>query len=161
MVEEKLKLPQGNVYAFPSDGSDATSAPDAAATALGLVQQAADAFRSLEDRVRETEARAQAAAADACEKLRKAEMQVEASEQAYRELLATVDKKLREASAAVQFAEANTRVQTEKRAAAEHRAQQAEATARGAIRTLCCVEEAIRNKLLAHVSQSGMLAEAC
>jgi hypothetical protein len=161
MVEEKLKLPQGNVYAFPSDGPGATSAPDDAATTLGLVQQAADAFRWLQDRLRETEARAQAAAAEACEKLRKAEMQVEASEQAYRELLATVDKKLREASAAVQLAEANTLIQVDKRTAAEYRAQQAEATARGAMRTLCCVEEAIRDKLLAHVSQDETLAEAC
>jgi hypothetical protein len=160
MVQQQLKLPEGNIYAFPSDVPGATSTPREAIIALGLVQQAAEVFRSLHDRVRDTEARAEAAAADASEKLREAEMRAEACEQAYRELLATVDKKLREASAAVQVAEANTRVQIEKRTAAEHRAQEAEATMRGAMRALLSVEEAIRKKLLAYVSQDGALAEA-
>jgi len=160
MVEEKLKSPQGNIYAFPADGSGATSVPDDAATTLGLVQQAADVLRSLHDRVREAEARVEIVAADASEKLRKAEMRVEASEKAYHELLATVDKKLREASAAIERAEANTRIQTEKRTAAEQRAELAEAAARGAMRSLWSVEEAIRKKLLAQASRSGPLAEA-
>lgn len=158
MVEEKLKLPHGNIYAFPID---ATSAPDDVATTLGLVQQAADVLRAMYDRVREAEARVQAVAADASEKLCKAEMQVEASEKAYRELLETVDKKLREASAAVARAEANTRIETEKRTAAEQRAEQAEAAARGAMRSLWSVEDAIRRKLLPQVSHGGPLAEAC
>lgn len=161
MVEEKLKLPQGNIYAFPTDGPGATSAPDDVVTTLGLVQQAADVLRSMYDRVREAEARVQAVAADASEKLCKAEMQVEASEKAYRELLETVDKKLREASAAVARAEANTRIETEKRTAAEQRAEQAEAAARGAMRSLWSVEDAIRRKLLPQVSHGGPLAEAC
>ena len=121
----------------------------------------ADVLGLWHDRVREAEAQVQAVAADASEKLRQAEMRVEASEKAYRELLATVDRKLREASAAVQLAEANTRIETEKRTAAEHRAQQAEAAARGAMRSLWSVEEAIRKKLLARASQSTPLAKAC
>src|ERR1700742_244126 len=124
MVEELLKLSQGKIYAFPSDAPAAAPAPDDAAITLNLVQQAADVFRSLHERIRETEARAQAASLEASDKLRKAEMRVEASEKAYRELLATVDKKLREASAAITLAEATTRDQVEKRTPAEQRAQQ-------------------------------------
>jgi len=161
MVEEKLKLPQGNIYAFPTDGPGATSTPDDAVMTLALVQQVADVLHSLHDRVRETEARVQAVAADASEKLRKAEMRVEASEKAYRELLETVDKKLREASAAVARAEANTRIETEKRTAAEQRAEQAEAAARGAMRSLWSVEDAIRKKLLTQISHSEPAAKAC
>lgn len=161
MVDEKAKLPQANIYAFPADAPGTTSVPDDTATTLVLVQQAADVLGLWHDRVREAEAQVQAVAADASEKLRQAEMRVEASEKAYRELLATVDRKLREASAAVQLAEANTRIETEKRTAAEHRAQQAEAAARGAMRSLWSVEEAIRKKLLARASQSTPLAKAC
>jgi hypothetical protein len=160
MVEEKLKLPQGNIYAFPADGPGATSAFDDTAMTLGLVQQAADVLLSLHDRVREAEARVQAVAADASEKLRKSEMRVEASEKAYRELLETVDKKLREASVAVARAEASSRIETEKRIAAAQRAELAEAAARGAMRSLWSVEDAIRKKLLAQVSHSGSLAKA-
>jgi hypothetical protein len=161
MVEEKLKLPHGNIYAFPAEVAGAVSAPEEAAAMLGLVQQAADAFRSLHDRLRDTEARAEAAATDASEKLRKAELRIEASDKAYRELLATVDKKLREASAAIKLAEENTRIQTEKRTVAEQRAEQAEVTARGAMRSLWSVEEAIRRKLLGHAPHGAAMAEAC
>src|SRR6476661_3711584 len=50
-----------------------SSAPDEGATALDLVYQAADVFRSMEEHARETEVRAQSLCASALERLRLAE----------------------------------------------------------------------------------------
>jgi hypothetical protein len=57
-----------------------SSAPDREATALDLVYQAADVFRSMEEHARETEAHAQSLCASALERLRLAEMRAEAAE---------------------------------------------------------------------------------
>jgi hypothetical protein len=135
----------GNIYALP--GSQPT--PDEAITALNLVYQAADIFRGLQDRARETEARAQFLCREASEKLRRAEMKAEAAEQAYRALMAAVDQKLKDASRALEQAQANLMAQTDKRTAAEVRTQQAEAETREVKRALVFVEEAIRKRLLA------------
>src|SRR5690242_11525659 len=63
------------------------SAPDKGATALELVYQAADVFRSMEVQARETEARAQSLCTNALERLRLAEMRAEAAERAQREFI--------------------------------------------------------------------------
>jgi hypothetical protein len=139
------QLHSGNVYAFP----DSQPAPDEAITALNLVYQAADIFRGLQDRARETEARAQSLCREASEKVRRSEMKAEAAEQAYRALMAAVDQKLKDASRALEQAQANVMAQTDKRTAAEVRTQQAEAETREAKRALVLVEETIRKRLLA------------
>jgi chromosome segregation ATPase len=136
---------RANIYAFPGSHP----APDEAITALNLVYQAADIFRGLQDRARETEARAQSLCSEASEKLRRAEMKAEAAEQAYRALMAAVDQKLKDASRAHEQAQASLMAQTDKRTAAEARTQQAEAETREAKRALVSVEEAIRKRLLA------------
>ena len=68
-----------NVLGFPP-----ASAPDKGATALDLVYQAADVFRSMEEHARETEARAQSLCTSALERLRLAEVRAEAAERAQR-----------------------------------------------------------------------------
>jgi len=86
-----------NVLSFPPP-------PDKAATALNLVYQAADAFRSMEEHSRETEARAQSLCASALERLRLAEMRAEAAERVQRELTITAEHRLQGACRALQQA---------------------------------------------------------
>jgi hypothetical protein len=135
---------RGNVYA------DSEPAPYEATAALDLVYQAADAFRALQDRVRETEARAQSLRRETSERVRRAEMRAEAADQDYRQLMAAVDCKLKDASRALEQAQANIKAQTEKLTAAEFRAQEAEAETRAAKQALVLVEETIRRRLLAN-----------
>jgi hypothetical protein len=124
------------------------SAPDRGATALDLVYQAADAFRSMEEHARETEARAQSFCASALERLRLAEMRAEAAERAQRELVITAEHKLRDACRALEQAKSRIEAQEDKLTAVELRAQVAEAEAREAKEALALVEEAIRKRLL-------------
>jgi hypothetical protein len=133
-----------NVYSFPRE-APASYETDGA---LDLVYQAADAFRELQDRARDTELRAQSLCSAASERLRAAEMRAAASEQAYRELVSAVDKKLKDASRALEQAQANMREHADRRTAAEMRAQQAVAESKEAKKLLASVEEAIRNRLL-------------
>jgi hypothetical protein len=63
------------------------SVPDSGATALNLVHQAAEVFRSMEDQARETEARAQSLCKSATERLKHAEKRIEAAERARLELI--------------------------------------------------------------------------
>ena len=70
---------------------------DKGATALDLVHQAADVFRSMEEHARETEARAQSLCASAIERLRVAEMRAEAAERVQRELTITAEHRLQRA----------------------------------------------------------------
>jgi hypothetical protein len=138
------QLPRGNVQEFPS----AATGPDEASAALDLVYQAADAFRGLQERARETEARAQSLCQQASERVRQAEMRAEAAERAYRELMVAVDQKLKDAYRALEQAQANVGAQMDKQVAAEFRAQRAEVEAREVKRALDLVEDAIRRKLL-------------
>jgi hypothetical protein len=134
----------GNVYAFPP----ARPASDEASAALDLVYQAADIFRGLQDRARETEMRAQSLCKVASEKVRLAEMRAQAAEQAYRDLMNAVDRKLQDASSALEQAQASISVQVDQRTAAEIRTHKAESDARDAKRALVRVEQAIRERLL-------------
>jgi hypothetical protein len=132
-----------NVLRFPPP-----SAADEGATALDLVYQAADVFRSMEVHARETEARAQSVCASALEKLRIAEMRAEAAERAQRELIITAEHKLQDACRALEQAKSRIEAQEDKLTAIEFRAQAAEAEAREAKEALALVEEAIRKRLL-------------
>jgi hypothetical protein len=148
MAQRRLKADQfqsGNVHSFP----EAASVPDGSSEALDLVYRAADMFRALEDRARETEARAHAMCRDASDKVRQAEMRAEAAERAHRELAIAADQRLCEASNALEQAQSRIRSQADKLTAAEFRAQAAEAETRQAKRALALVEEAIRKRLLA------------
>lgn len=156
------QLPRENVYEIPRTAPGyelpraaagyehprAAPEPDEASAALDLVYQAADAFRGLQDRARDTEARAQSLCQQASERVRQAEMRAEAAERAYRELVIAVDKKLSDAYRALEQAQANASAQMDKQTAAEFRAQRAEVEAREVKRALDLVEEAIRRKLL-------------
>jgi hypothetical protein len=124
------------------------SAPDQGATALELVYQAADVFRSIEAQARETEARAQSFCTNAFERVRLAEMRAEAAERAQREFTAAAEHKLQDACKALEQAQTCIEAQKEKLIAFELRAEVAEAEARKAKEALALVEEAIRKRLL-------------
>jgi len=123
-------------------------APDKGATALDLVYQAADVFRSMEEHARETEARAQSLCTSALERLRRAEMRAEAAERAQREFVITAEHRLKDACQALEHAQSCIEAQKDKLTAAELRAEVAEAEARQAKQALALVEEAIRKRLL-------------
>ena len=105
-------------------------------------------FRELEDRARDTEARAHPMCRAASEKVRQADMRAEAAERARRELASAADQKLCEASTALEQAQSRIRSQADRLTAVEFRAQSAEAETRQAQRALALVEEAIRKRLL-------------
>ena len=132
-----------NVTGFPSP-----LVPDKGAAALDLVHQAAYAFRDMEVRARDTEARAQSLCKSALERLRLAEMRAEAAEQAHRELVITTERKLQYACRVLEQAQSCIEAQKDKLTAAELRAEVAEAEARQAAEALALVEEAIRKRLL-------------
>jgi hypothetical protein len=133
-------------------------APDKGATALDLVNQAADVFRGMEKHARETEARAQSLCASALERLRLAEMRAEATERAQHEIIATAERKLQDACRALEQAKSCIEAQKDKLTAVEFRAEVAEAEARQAKEALALVEEAIRKRLLcANLDADGRL----
>ena len=146
-------MAQRNSRASVEGDEDALSfpsplAPDKGATALDLVYQAADTFRSMEEHARETEARAQSLCASALERLRLAELRAEAAERAQRELTITAEHKLQGACRALEQAQSCVEAQKDKLAAAELRAEVAEAEALEAKKMLTLVEDAIRKRLL-------------
>lgn len=105
-------------------------APNAGVQALDLVYQAAEMFRGIEDRARNSEARADAA------------------ERAQMEIINATERKLRDASRALEEARQRIEAQQEQLEASEYRAQAAEADAREARQSLALVEDAIRRRLL-------------
>ena len=124
------------------------SISDSGETALNLVYQAAEVFRSIEDQAEETEARAQALCKSALERLKLAEMRTEAAERARRELITEAECKLQDASRALAQAQSRIEAAEDRLTAVEFRAQAAEAEAREAKQALALVEEAIRQRLL-------------
>jgi hypothetical protein len=146
MAKRNLRVslsPDENVLSFARP-----SVPDSGATALNLVFQAADVFRSIEDHARETEARAQSLCKSALERIRFAEMRTEAAERAQRELITAAECKLQDASRASNQAQSRIEATEDRLTAVEFRAQAAEAEAREARQALALVEEAIRRRLL-------------
>jgi chromosome segregation ATPase len=124
------------------------SIPDSGTTALNLVYQAAEVFRSIEDQARETEARAQSLCKSALERLKLAETRTEAAERARCQLVTEAECKLQDASRALQQAQSRIEAAEDRLTAVEFRAQAAEAEAREAKQALALVEEAIRRRLL-------------
>ena len=118
------------------------------ATALDLVNQAAEIFKGMEDHARAIEARAQSACEDLAEKLRLAEKQRDAAERARREVVNELNIKLQDVSRALQQAQSRIEGAEERTVAAEFRAQAAEAKLYRANQELAAVEEAIRKRLL-------------
>ena len=129
-------------------GIAAAPTPDKGATALDLVYQAADVFRSMEEHARETEARAQSLCTNALERLRLAELRADAAERAQRDFILTAEHKLQDACKALQQAQSCIEAQKDQLTAAELRADVAEAEAQQAKEALALVEEAIRKRLL-------------
>jgi len=101
------------------------SARDQGSTALNLVYQAAEIFSAIEDRARETEARAQSLCKSAAEGPKFAEKRVEVAERDRRETIDEADRKLQDASRALKQAETRITVAEDYAAAAEFRAQAA------------------------------------
>jgi hypothetical protein len=124
------------------------SVPDSGETALNLVYEAADVFRSIEDRAQQTEARARALCKSAMDRLKLAEMRTEAAERARREVVVEAECKLQDASRALTQAQSRFEATEDRLTAAEFRAQAAETEAREAKQALALVEEAIRRRLL-------------
>jgi hypothetical protein len=117
-------------------------------TALNLVYQAAEVVRGIEDRAKETEARAQTLCRSAMERLKLAELRAEAAERVQREVLVEAECKLQDASRALAQAQSLIEATEDRLTAAECRAQVAEVDAHDARRALALVEEAIRRRLL-------------
>jgi chromosome segregation ATPase len=117
-------------------------------TALDLVHQAAEIFKGMENRARETEARAQAVCESLAEKLRLAEKQRDAAEHARCEVVNELNGKLQDVSRALQQAQSRIMDAEERTVAAEYRGQAAEAQLHRANQELAAVEEAIRKRLL-------------
>ena len=132
-------------------------------SALKLVYQAAEAFGEMQDRARETEARAKALCASAAERMAFANERAENADRERMKVLAQVDVKLQEASHALHAARLRIAEAEERAAAAEQLAQVAEARAdaaelnaqaaegraQQAKQDLALVEDAIRRRLLA------------
>ena len=130
------------------------SGTDQGTIALDLVYQAADVFRGMEQRARETEARARSLCNTVIEKVRRAEMRAEAAEYAHRTLMIDAEDKLRHASRALEEAQRHLEAKEDQLTAAEFRAQAAEVEAREAKQALSLVEEAIRTRLLCASSKA-------
>jgi hypothetical protein len=143
MAQRGLRASVENVSSFARP-----SAPDCGRTALNLVYQAAEVFSSMEDRARETEARAQSICKSAAERLNLAEKRTETAERERREIISAVDCKLQGASRALMQAQSRFAAAEDQLTAMEFRAQAAEAEAREAKQALALVEEAIRRRLL-------------
>jgi len=121
---------------------------DSGATALDLVYQAAEVFTGMEDRARETEARARSLCQSAVDRLHLAEQRIDAAERARRDIIHSTGEKLQDASRALKQAQMRIEAAEQRAAAAETRALVAEAQAQEARRVLTQVEEAIRSRLL-------------
>ena len=132
-----------NVLSFSQAG-----ARDQGATALDLVNQAAEVFNSMEAHARETEARAQSLCRSLTEKLLLAGQQKDAAERARLETVNELNGKLQDVTQALQQAQSRIAAAEDYATAAEFRAQAAEARLCKANRELAAVEEAIRKRLL-------------
>ena len=141
-TSQRLAKPK-TYLAFPRP-----SPKDYGATALNLVQQAAEIFSGMENHARETEARAQSMCQSLAEKLQLAETQRDASERARREIVNELNLKIQDVTRALQQAEARFAAAEERAIAAQFRAQAVENQLYKANCELVAVEDAIRKRLL-------------
>jgi hypothetical protein len=145
-------MPAGNPRGAPDD-DNVVPFPlppdrDSGATALQLIYQAAEVLTGMEDRARETEARARSLCQSAAERLREANQRIEAAERERGEVIRDAGSRLDEASEALTHAQTRIEAAEARALAAEIRAQTAEAEVMQARRVLARVEEAIRSRLL-------------
>ena len=130
------------------DGKETLLSFAPASTVIDLVHQAAELFSGLENRARETEARAHSLCKNALERLELAEKRIETVERERHKAIDEADGKLRDASKALEQARLRLVEAEDQVRAAEFRAQAAEAKAREAKHALALVEEAIRSRFL-------------
>jgi len=123
-------------------------AQDGIPTALGLVQQAAELFEDMENRARETEARAQSLCKTAAQRLRMAEQQRDAAERAHQDAVDELNGRLADMTQALQRAEQRVVAAEDHALAAEFRAQAVEAQLYKANQELAAIEDMIRKRLL-------------
>jgi methionine synthase II (cobalamin-independent) len=151
---QQLREDMWDYRARPSAGENENilrfeqSATDYGATALDLVNQAAEIFNGMEKHARETDARARALCASLTEKLQLAEKQRDSSERARHDVVDEFNCKLQDIARALQQAQLRIVQAEDKAVAAEFRAQAIEAKLQKANRDLAAVEEAIRTRLL-------------
>jgi len=138
-----------NILKFPRDAP--ASSRNGASAALGLVAQAAEVIRSIEDRAVLTEARAKNLAESAIEKLKFAEARIQSAETARR----AAEEVLRKVSAQLEVAEEErnrTRsliaAATAQLTNAEQRMREAEMRAINAEKALQKIEHAIRTQIV-------------
>ena len=154
-ANQQLREDMWDYRARPSAGENAnilrftqSAAPDYGATALDLVNQAAEIFNGMEKHAREADTRARALCTSLTEKLQLAERQRDASERARREVVDEFNCKLQDIARALEQAQSRIMHAEEKAVAAEFRAQAVEVRLQKANRDLAAVEEAIRTRLL-------------
>jgi hypothetical protein len=123
-------------------------AKDNAQTALSLVQQAAELFEGMENKARETEARAQSLCKSAAQRLRLAEEQMDAAERARQDVVNEINGKLEDMTQVLQLAQQRVVAAEDHALAAEFRAQAAEAQLDKANQELAAIAEMIRTRLL-------------
>jgi hypothetical protein len=123
-------------------------AKDNAQTALSLVQQAAELFEGMENKARETEARAQSLCKSAAQRLRLAEEQRDAAERARQDVVNEINGKLEDMTQVLQLAQQRVVAAEDHALAAEFRAQAAEAQLDKANQELAAIAEMIRTRLL-------------
>ena len=121
---------------------------DNAQTALSLVQQAAELFEGMENKARETEARAQSLCKSAAQRLRLAEEQRDAAERARQDVVNEINGKLEDMTQVLQRAQQRVVAAEDHALAAEFRAQAAEAQLDKANQELAAIAEMIRTRLL-------------
>jgi len=119
-----------------------------AQTALSLVQQAAELFEGMENKARETEARAQSLCKSAAQRLRLAEEQRDAAERARQDVVNEINGKLEDMTQVLQLAQQRVVAAEDHALAAEFRAQAAEAQLDKANLELAAIAEMIRTRLL-------------
>jgi chromosome segregation ATPase len=147
IFDYRYKSPAGADENIVRLGPSATT-KDFGASALDLVNQAAEIFKGMENHAREAEARAQSLCESLAGKLQLAEQQRDAAERARREVVNEFNGKLQDASRALQQAQSHIVRAEERTVAAEFRAQAVEARLHKANQGLAAVEEAIRKRLL-------------
>jgi hypothetical protein len=125
-----------------------SAAKDYGATALDLVNQAAEIFNGMENHAREIEARAQSLCKSLTEKLLTAGKQRESSERAQLGAINELNCELQDVTKALKQAQSRIAAAENYATAAEFRAQAAEAQLYKANQELAAVEDAIRKRLL-------------
>jgi hypothetical protein len=105
-------------------------------------------FSAIEDRARETEARAQSLCKRAAYRLKFTGKRVEVAERDRRETIDEADRKLQDASRALKQAATRITIAEDYATAAEFRAQAAEVQAQKLRQELALIEDAIRRRLI-------------